>query len=114
MTSKTLVRIVRSRAFPLLPLSLLTRLKTATEAHLTSTLPPEVIAQGTAIVEELLQAWASKSSASQGVDEGGDVAMRDEDELVKKEYETLQECFKEFEPRLKEAEWTRTVLEATY
>lgn len=80
---------------------------------------PETIAEGTALVEQLLATWASKTAALEAgapAMDGEDVTMvdRDVEDLVTKEYAMLKECYDEFKPKLEAAEWTRTVLCQTY
>lgn len=92
----------------------------ATEATLSSSHSSEEIASGTALVEELLQAWAA---ATANLDED---QMRDEEDVVMgdgdaalppalmKEYAPLKKCFDDFKERFDSNPWTRDVLSATY
>lgn len=91
-----------------------------TEATLSSSHSSEEIASGTALVEELLQAWAA---ATANLDED---QMRDEEDVVMgdgdaalppalmKEYAPLKKCFDDFKERFDSNPWTRDVLSATY
>lgn len=84
-------------------------------------LSAEEIAQGTALVEEMLQKWADKAetelhSSKQAGDDEEDVVMTeaDGDAELEKELELLQSCFAEYRDKFDETPWTRTVLRSTY
>lgn len=97
----------------------LTRLRcllAASEAtYAVADLPKEKIAEGTALVEEMLQKWADKT-AELDAGEAEDVVMTEGEgeDLLAREVALLQDCFKEYRDRLEETEWTRTVLRQTY
>ena len=82
-------------------------------------LPREQIAEGTMLVEEMLQVWADRAAeldAGGGGGEEEDVTMTEGEgeDLLAREVGLLQDCFREYRDRLEETEWTRTVLRQTY
>ncbi|KAK4702829.1 DNA mismatch repair protein MSH2, partial [Phenoliferia sp. Uapishka_3] len=96
--------------------------ETPTEPTVSSSHSPETIAEGTALVEEMLSAWAA---ATKGLDAGEDGAgtnpedvemidHEDMDPAVLKEYGPLKQCFEEFAGRFEANGWTNAVLSATY
>ncbi|SGY74910.1 BQ5605_C005g03387 [Microbotryum silenes-dioicae] len=81
-----------------------------------STLSPEAIAEGTALVEEFLNAWASGNAAAVpgGDDRDAEMADADGEAEVAKEYASLLKVFETYKDRFESTEWTRTVLPRTY
>lgn len=85
-----------------------------------TTLSPAAIAEGTALVEQFLNAWASVAPASSAPapTEGEDVEMAngegEGDAEVERDYAALVKCFAEYKDRFEETEWTKKVLEQTY
>ncbi|POY74749.1 hypothetical protein BMF94_2225 [Rhodotorula taiwanensis] len=69
-------------------------------------LPPEDIAEGTALVEAFLAAWAERTS---GLPTSGDIADREDAELKE-----LVGCFESFKDRFESSRWTQEVLAKTY
>lgn len=95
----------------------------AAQANTSATsLSPEAIAEGTALVEQFLNSWANvapSSSALAPAVEGDDVEMADGegegvDADVERDYAALVKCFDEFKEKFEGTEWTRKVLEQTY
>ncbi|KAI5480523.1 DNA mismatch repair protein MSH2 [Pseudohyphozyma bogoriensis] len=89
-----------------------------TAVNLSSSHTPEEIASGTALVEEMLNAWAA-ATAELGTTADGDVAMTDVDTegmppAVAREYAPLKKCFDEYRERLEANAWARDVFSATY
>ncbi|ORY74755.1 DNA mismatch repair protein MSH2 [Leucosporidium creatinivorum] len=87
-----------------------------------TTLSPAAIAEGTALVEQFLNAWASVAPSSSvpapAPTEGEDVEMAngegEGDAEVERDYAALVKCFAEYKDRFEETEWTKKVLEQTY
>ncbi|SCV69244.1 BQ2448_2264 [Microbotryum intermedium] len=81
-----------------------------------STLSPEAIAEGTALVEEFLNAWASGNNAAEAAADGEDTEMAEADgeAEVTKEYALLLKVFETYKDRFESTEWTKTVLPQTY
>lgn len=89
----------------------------------------EEIAEGTALVSEMLKAWAEKKadeieldssmpsntqdSAMNGADEE-DPGKGAKAERMKKEMILLKQCFEEFKPRLEKSPWAMSALLETY
>lgn len=82
----------------------------------------EATAEGTALIEEMLQAWVD---ATDGVSSDEDVVMADGEAnngaltdsdaaKLKREEERLRKVYEEFRPRLEANEWARVVLAQTY
>lgn len=86
----------------------------------------EEIAEGTALVSEMLQAWAAKSvddlspEMLAGTQESNtemadtDEAKQAVDAKLQKEMTLLKQCFEEFRPRLEKSAWAMTALLDTY
>lgn len=83
----------------------------------------EEIAEGTALVSEMLTAWAEKKEedlSPEMLSGTQDSNMGDEDaddavkSKIKKELALLRECFEEFRPRLEKSPWAMTALLDTY
>ena len=91
----------------------------------------EATAEGTALIEEMLQAWAnatdSPSDDDADVGDGEDVVMAEvegsngqtgrklsDQEKLKREEKRLKRVYEEFRPRLEANEWARVVLSQTY
>lgn len=93
----------------------------ATEANVSTIFSAEQTAEGTALVEEMLAAWANASvdasaAPAAAVDEEDDVVMAsvDDGDGLTKEYAALKRWYGEFRPRLEETPWTASVLAQTY
>ncbi|KAI8986743.1 DNA mismatch repair protein [Trametes punicea] len=69
-------------------------------------LPPEVVEEGTQIVEELLRTWA----AAQSGHDGEDIVMGDEDASPEVQLEELRRCVEKFRPRIESNPWVQNVL----
>ncbi|GAA5992261.1 hypothetical protein JCM10908_001845 [Rhodotorula pacifica] len=69
-------------------------------------LPPQDIAEGTALVEAFLEAWAARTSA---LPKTGELEDRQETELKE-----LVDCFESFKDRFESSRWTQEVLAKTY
>ncbi|GAA5875064.1 hypothetical protein JCM3774_003418 [Rhodotorula dairenensis] len=69
-------------------------------------LPSQDIAEGTALVEAFLDAWAERTGA---LPPAGDVEDRQEAELKE-----LVDCFESFQDRFDSSRWTKEVLAKTY
>ncbi|KAM0746141.1 putative DNA mismatch repair protein MSH2 [Meredithblackwellia eburnea MCA 4105] len=92
--------------------------ETPTAPSISSSHSPEVIAAGTGLVEEMLEAWA-KATAELDVNEDavmdeGTSSKAEQEVALKKEYEPLLRCYEEFKDRFAQNEWTNSVLTATY
>ena len=74
-----------------------------------SSLPDEVIAEGTSLVEAFLSDWASRTSASST----GDVEMTGEGEDEERELVELKKVYEEWKDRLEGSQWVREVLSKT-
>jgi DNA mismatch repair protein MSH2 len=89
----------------------------------------EEIAEGTALVSEMLKAWAEKkaddidleltlpSNTQDSAMDGADGETADaagQTERIKKEMTLLKQCFEEFRPRLEKSPWAMTALLETY
>ncbi|RDX54685.1 DNA mismatch repair protein [Lentinus brumalis] len=70
-----------------------------------SKLSPEVIEEGTKIVEEMLRTWASKST-----DDGEDIVMDDDDVSPEEQLEELRRCVEQFRPRIEGNAWAQGLL----
>lgn len=64
-----------------------------------------MVAEGTAIVEELLRTWASAPSAH----DGADVVMGDELD-TDAELAELKRCVEQFRPRIEGNAWVQSIL----
>lgn len=71
-----------------------------------ASLPPQDIAEGTALVEAFLEAWSERTGAFAT---SGDVEDRQEAELKE-----LVDCFESFKDRFDSSRWTKEVLAKTY
>lgn len=71
-----------------------------------STLPDEVIAEGTSLVEAFLSDWASRTASIPS----GDIDMTREGEG---ELGELKEVYEEWKERLEASQWVREVLSKT-
>ncbi|KAI9065630.1 DNA mismatch repair protein [Trametes sanguinea] len=69
-------------------------------------LPPEVVEEGTRIVEELLRTWAETQSGN----DGEDVVMADEDSSPEAQLEELKRCVEKFRPQIESNPWAQHVL----
>ncbi|OCH93883.1 hypothetical protein OBBRIDRAFT_723791, partial [Obba rivulosa] len=69
-------------------------------------MPPEVVEEGTKIVEELLRTWASQTPGT----DGEDVVMGDEELSPEAQLEELKRCVEQFRPRIEGNAWVQTVL----
>lgn len=87
----------------------------------------EEVAEGTALVAEMLKAWTEKkvedvspemlSSTQESVaedDTNDEPAQAAVNLRMKKEAIMLTECFEEFKPRLEKSRWAMTALLETY
>ena len=74
-----------------------------------SSLPDEVIAEGTSLVEAFLSDWASRTSASST----GDIDMTVEGEVEERELVELRKVYEEWKDRLEGSQWVREVLSKT-
>ena len=70
-------------------------------------MPPEVVEEGTKIIEEMLHAWASKSAH-----DGEDVVMDDDDVSPEEQLEELRRCVEQFRPRIESNPWAQSLLAA--
>ncbi|RPD65678.1 DNA mismatch repair protein [Lentinus tigrinus ALCF2SS1-7] len=68
-------------------------------------LPPEVIEEGTKIIEEMLRTWASKSTH-----DGEDVVMDDDDVSPEEQLDELRRCVEQFRPRIESNAWAQGLL----
>ncbi|KAI0746952.1 DNA mismatch repair protein [Daedaleopsis nitida] len=68
-------------------------------------LPPEVVEEGTKLVEEMLRAWVAKS----GLD-GEDIVMGDEEASPEEQLEELKRCVEQFRPRIESNAWAQGIL----
>lgn len=101
---------------------LLTRIACAAalEANtLAATLSPEAVAEGTALVEEFLNAWATATTNAQPSQpsNGDDVEMEGAEQTdaeLKRDFELLKQCYDEYKPKFEHTTWTRDVLAETY
>ena len=75
-------------------------------------IPPEVVEEGSKLVEELLQAWVAQTST--GVRDGEDVVMEDGESDLSPEaqLEELKRCVERFRPQVEQNLWARRVLES--
>lgn len=85
---------------------------TAIDTTVSATHSPEEIAEGSALVEEMLNAWAE---ATANVDASEDVPMLDGDaaalpEAIAREYVPLKQCFEQYRERLEANAWVRDVV----
>ncbi|KAI0689572.1 muts domain V-domain-containing protein [Cytidiella melzeri] len=73
-------------------------------------IPSEVIEEGSKLVEQLLQTWASQTP----VRDGEDIVMADgEDELgPEAQLAELKKCFEQFRPQLEQNLWAQRLLES--
>jgi len=70
-------------------------------------LSPDVVEEGTKIVEELLRTWASRTSEQ----DGDDVIMLDADEpSPTAQLEELKRCIEQFRPRIESNPWVQHIL----
>lgn len=70
-------------------------------------LPPEVVEEGTKIVEEFLKTWASR----QHDQDGGDVVMSEaDDDSSESQLRELRQCLEEFRPRIEGNPWVQQML----
>ena len=68
-------------------------------------LPPEVVEEGTKIVEEFLKKWAQRQQ------DGEDVVMADnEDDSPEAQLTDLRKCLEEFRPQIEGNAWVQQVL----
>lgn len=70
---------------------------------------PEVVEEGTKLVEELLRTWAARTSGH----DGEDVIMADGDEDSgdpEAQLAELKHCFEQFRPQLESNAWVKQVL----
>jgi len=75
-----------------------------------STLPDEVIAEGTSLVEAFLSDWASRTASTPS----GDIDMTREGEGEGEgELGELKEVYEEWKERLEASQWVREVLSKT-
>ncbi|EED80646.1 predicted protein [Postia placenta Mad-698-R] len=71
-----------------------------------SQLPPEVVEEGTRIVEELLRTWASQISER----DGDDIVMEDSEDSAATELEKLKRCVEQFRPQIEGNAWVQHLL----
>ncbi|KAI0342296.1 DNA mismatch repair protein [Trametopsis cervina] len=72
-------------------------------------IPPEVVEEGSKLIEELLRAWSSQTPAK----DGEDVVMADGGEdSSEAQLAELQKCVEQFRPRLEQNAWAQRVLES--
>lgn len=72
-------------------------------------LSPDVIEEGTRIVEQLLTTWASRTSP--GVQDGEDVVMEeDSDASAEIQLAELKACVEEFRPQVEGNLWVQRLL----
>ncbi|TKA53604.1 hypothetical protein B0A53_03895 [Rhodotorula sp. CCFEE 5036] len=76
------------------------------DAAVAAALPPQDIAEGTALVEAFLEAWAERTGT---LPPSGNVEDRQEAELKE-----LVGCFEAFKDRFDSSRWTKEVLAKTY
>lgn len=69
-------------------------------------LPPEVVEEGTRIVEELLRTWASQISQR----DGDDIVMEDSEDSAATELEKLKRCVEQFRPQIEGNAWVQHLL----
>ncbi|KAI0646460.1 DNA mismatch repair protein [Trametes meyenii] len=69
-------------------------------------LPPDVVEEGTRIVEQLLKEWA----ATQGGQDGEDVVMGDEGADPDAQLEELKRCVEKFRPQIEGNPWAQSLL----
>ncbi|GAA6030957.1 hypothetical protein JCM8097_008956 [Rhodosporidiobolus ruineniae] len=77
-------------------------------------LSPETIAEGTALVESFLEAWAARTAELPAQAEGeadDETATATKEEV---EMRHLVACYEEYRERFDQSEWARTVLARTY
>lgn len=95
--------------------------------HRLPAVAPDVTAAGTALVEEMLRAWADAPDLAEEDDvENKDVVMKDvdgieaphgtdtHDQQWQRELRNLRKVYQEFRPQLDANEWVRVVLSQTY
>lgn len=70
---------------------------------------PEVVEEGTKLVEHLLKTWAGGASGQ----DGEDVVMADDEEDLgdpESQLAELKKCFEQFQPQLEGNAWVKQVL----
>ncbi|GAA5832087.1 hypothetical protein JCM11251_002814 [Rhodosporidiobolus azoricus] len=72
-------------------------------------LSPEIIAEGTALVESFLEAWAAKTAELPAPTASQEGEKREDVEL-----KHLVACYEEYRERFEKSEWAAKVLETTY
>lgn len=72
-----------------------------------SSLPSEVIAEGTHLVEQFLSDWSARTTQGETQGEG------EEDELLEQELESLKKVYQEWKDKLEASQWCREVLSKT-
>ena len=72
-------------------------------------IPKEVAEEGMQIVEDVLRAWTSRTSAPQ---DAMDVDGEDDVFDVEAELTALRSCFEEFKPKTEGNKWVQTMLQA--
>ncbi|EMD34794.1 hypothetical protein CERSUDRAFT_125339 [Gelatoporia subvermispora B] len=77
-----------------------------TEHNGDAELPPEVVEEGTQLVEEFLRTWAAHTPAT----DGEDIVMADEDTSPEAQFEELRKCVEQFRPRMEGNAWVQNVL----
>ena len=71
-------------------------------------IPPEVVEEGSRLVEELLQAWVSTTSGGEdAMDVDGQQEQSPEEQL-----EELKKCVERFRPQVEQNLWAQRILES--
>lgn len=69
-------------------------------------LPPEMVEEGTKIVEDMLRTWASRVSEQ----DDDDVLMEDVEDSSTTQLEELKRCVEQFRPQIEGNPWVQHVL----
>ncbi|GAA5995539.1 hypothetical protein JCM5350_004028 [Sporobolomyces pararoseus] len=77
-----------------------------------SSLPSEVIAEGTHLVEQFLSDWSARTTRGETQREG-EGQEGEEDELLEQELESLKKVYQEWKDKLEASQWCREVLSKT-
>ncbi|KAI0797257.1 DNA mismatch repair protein [Irpex lacteus] len=75
-------------------------------------IPPEVVEEGSKLVEELLQAWVAQTSASSGDAEDAMMVDGQEELSPEAQLEELKKCVERFRPQVEQNLWAQRVLES--
>lgn len=75
-------------------------------------IPPEVVEEGSKLVEELLQAWVAQTSTSNGDAEDAMMVDGQEELSPEAQLEELKKCVERFRPQVEQNLWAQRVLES--